>query len=100
MLYGSEIFRNEDYRKKALRPVLLLLPLFPSEVILICLKRNTLKSHPASLACPRQEKVGQKEKERLPPFLTKGDEEGLDRLSKVMRRLNFFEFFQAEASNP
>lgn len=34
------------------------------------------------------------------PLLTKGDEEGLDRLSKAIRRLDFFEFFQAKASNP
>jgi hypothetical protein len=73
--------------------------LFSFQVILIRLKRNTLKSLPASLACPRQEKDSQREEEHL-PLLTKGDEEGLDRLSKVIRRLDFFEFFQAEASNP
>ena len=94
--YGKS--QKQHYRKEALRPVLLLLPLFSSEVILICLKRNTLKSLPASLACPRQENVGQREEEHL-PLLTKGDEEGLDRLSRTIRRLNFFEFFQTETSN-
>jgi hypothetical protein len=78
MLHGGKILKNQDNRrrKKALRPILLLLPLFSFQVILIRLKRKSL---PASLAYTRQEKDSQREEEHL-PLLTKGDEEGLQKL--------------------